>query len=332
MQFDDYYGSPGEAPPAQADQHVPATAPTQPTEDEAAALDRQVEFAGLMEDIDQLPEIDPLPGDNDASSAEAAPLPELDPVPEDAPPAQVDQDLPPTAASQPSDAEVAVPDTQEEFTRLVGDIEQLPDAPLPDLDPLPEDAPLPTTQLEDPFTGIHPPATPSFLAPGPSATSIFQNEQPSYSPELPQEHFSSLPKIVPSHLSPDAPSSGNRSLMQAEMRLEEDLQSSPVPMTPVPLARSTLGASIRGADTKVSDTNLDAVAIHMCGTPNPQVNSDDEFPDVAKVGRASITFEDSADPLCSSHGASTIYHLSLPRTTRNSQQKTKKILLRQLFP
>ncbi|KAF2169126.1 hypothetical protein M409DRAFT_20353 [Zasmidium cellare ATCC 36951] len=301
--FDDFYGSPERAPTAEADQHVPATAPTRPTEAEAAAPDPQDEFPGLMEDIEQLPDAalpEDAPPPDHAPSAEAAPSLELDSLLEDAAPAQADQDVPPIAPSRPPDAETAVPDAQDEFAGLMKDLEQLPDAPLPENAPSPESAPLPepsplpedaslpkvvalsTTQVEDPFTGTHPPATPGFLAPGPSATSIFQNEQPSYSPELPQYNGASISKIVPQHLSPEAPSSGNKSTMQAEMRHEEDVQSSPLPTTPVPFLRSSLGLNVHSGDEKVSDANLYDDAIQMRDIPLPQTSSDDEFPDAAK--------------------------------------------------
>lgn len=187
-----------------------------------------------------------------------------------------------TATSQVLEPELSAPDADDDFEGLMEDLDQLEDAPLAD-DNLPTIAP-----LEDPFMGAHPPETPGFFAPGPLATSIFQDMQLPYSPELPQGDMAGVLRV---QQSPEAPSSANKSLMHDEMRHEEDLSTSPLPLNDRPLARISLGTSVPTTETQEAGKGFDENIMEVNEDAAPRANLDDSLPS-AKVShevRPSLT-------------------------------------------
>lgn len=162
----------------------------------------------------------------------------------------------PTAPSQvisPADQAALGLEAHDEFSEVMNDIGNLPDAP--PLENFPNNPFLNTAQAmsgpfpDDPFTGPYASATPSFLAPGAAATSIFQNEQRPSSPQLFQNGNAGVAGQMPPMPLTEAPSSGDRSLMQAEMRREEDLQKSPLSAAAGPMPSFDLEGNPFGDDT-----------------------------------------------------------------------------------
>lgn len=229
--------------------------------------------------------------------------------PGEPPPVEVSETVPLTASSQILDAKLIPPDDDDEFAGLMSDLEQLPDAPMPD-DVSPD-----TVLVEDPFTGRHAPETPNFLAPGPLATSIFQTSQPSYSPELPRGDMTG---VLRAQSSPDAPSSANKSLMQDEMRDEEGLQSSPLPLNDRPFSRLSLGNSIHIAKTQDGGTPTHGDAVHMDEDARSPADSNDDLPS-GKVSYNAKTSDNKADVAFRSRGTLTSCRLSRTQMTRNNK-------------
>lgn len=171
----------------------------------------------------------------------------------------------------------------EEFASLLDDLENLPDA-----QPT-EDTVADAAALEDPSaTGSYPPATTAFLAPEPPATSILQHEQHPYSPLLPQDATAGVSEQMPPTPFREAPSRGNRSQMQDEMRHEEDLQTSPLYVPSRPIAFS-LGSSIIDSGGQPSQADADQDFARMSPRPTPQATLKDRLLS-AKVSTVSVFF------------------------------------------